>query len=126
VAAGPGGGVIAEPGKTRPPPQGKPVQLQASVEGLGDLLQLIKQATTAWNPKNPIDANAWIQAALLQFGYGPGMWTSLDLTGVMAVDSSFFPEDPTNGLRLTGSLAAVSAKGDDGRHAFGAAAAAAR
>jgi hypothetical protein len=79
--------------------------------GLGDLLQLVKQATTAWNPKNPIDANAWIQAALLQFGYGPGMWTSLDLTGVMAVDSSFFPEDPTNGLRLTGSLAAVSAKG---------------
>jgi hypothetical protein len=109
--SGPGGGVIAEPGKTRPPPQGKPVQLQASVEGLGDLLQLIKQATTAWNPKNPIDANAWIQAALLQFGYGPGMWTSLDLAGVMAADSTFFPEDPTNGLRLTGSLAAVSAKG---------------
>ena len=34
-----------------------------------------------------------------------------DLTGVMAADSSFFPEDPTNGLRLTGSLAAVSPKG---------------
>ena len=102
---------IVEPPTTRPPPQGKPVQVQASVEGIGDLLQLIKQATTAWNPKNPIDANAWIQAALLQFGYGPGMWTSLDLTGVMAVDGSFFPEDPTNGLRLTGSLAAVSAKG---------------
>ena len=109
---GPGdAGVVAGPATSRPPPQGKPVQLQASVEGVGDLLQLVKQATTAWNPKNPIDANAWIQAALLQFGYGPGMWTSLDLTGVMAADSSFFPEDPTNGLRLTGSLAAVSPKG---------------
>lgn len=108
---GSGGDVVAEPAKTRPPPQGKPVQVQASVEGLGDLLQLIKLATTAWNPKNPIDANAWVQAALLQFGYGPGMWTSLDLAGVMAADSTFFPEDPTNGLRLTGSLAALSPKG---------------
>lgn len=104
-------GVIAEPAKDRPLPQGKPVQLRASVEGLGDLLQLVKQATTAWTPKNPIDANAWIQAALLQFGYGPGMWSSLDLGGVMAADSTFFPDDPTNGLRLTGSLAALSAKG---------------
>lgn len=108
-----GGDVIADPatGPAKPRPQGKPVQLRASVEGLGDLLQLVKQATTAWNPKNPIDASAWIQAALLQFGYGPGLWSNLDLAGVMAVDSAFHVDAPTSDMRLSGSLAAVSAKG---------------
>ncbi len=107
-----GGGVIAEPadrGQT-PRPAGKPVQLRASVEGLADLLQLVKQATTAWNPKNPIDASAWIQAAMLQFGYGPGLWNNLDLAGVMAFDSAFHPDAPTTDLRLTGSLAAINPK----------------
>ncbi len=95
----------------QPRPQGKPLHVKASVTGLGDLLQLVKQATQAWNPKNPIDASAWVQAALLQMGYGPGLWNSLDLTGVMAVDSTFYLEAPTTDLRLAGSLAALSAKG---------------
>ena len=112
-APGAGGDVVVDPatGTAKPRPQGQPVQLRASVEGLGDVLQLVKQATTAWNPKNPIDASAWIQAALLQFGYGPGMWSNLDLAGVMAVDSTFYVEAPTTDMRLSGSLAAVSAKG---------------
>lgn len=92
-------------------PQGKPLHLKASVTGLGDLLQLVKQGTQAWNPKNPIDAAAWVQAALLQMGYGPGLWNSLDLAGVMAVDTTFYPDTPTTDLRLIGSLAALSAKG---------------
>ncbi len=112
-APGDGGGeVMAEPadGSTKPRPEGKPIQVRASVEGLGDLLVLVKQATTAWNPKNPIDANAWIQAALLQLGYGPGMWNALDLGGVMAVDSAFYPDSPTADLRLIGSVAATNPK----------------
>ena len=95
----------------QPRPQGKPLHLKASVTGLGDLLQLVKQATQTWNPKNPIDASAWVQAALLQMGYGPGLWNSLDLAGVMAVDTNFYLDAPTTDLRLSGSLAALSAKG---------------
>jgi hypothetical protein len=69
-----GGGATSEPadGSARRDRAGKPIQVRASVEGLGDVLTLVKQATSTWNPKNPIDASAWIQAALLQFGYGPG------------------------------------------------------
>lgn len=102
------GGEAATP---QPRPQGKPLHLKASVTGLGDLLQLVKQATQAWNPKNPIDASAWVQAALLQMGYGPGLWNNLDLAGVMAVDTTFYLDSPATDLRLIGSLAAVSAKG---------------
>ena len=95
----------------QPRPQGKPLHLKASVSGLGDLLQLVKQATQAWSPKNPIDASAWVQAALLQMGYGPGLWNNLDLAGVMAVDTTFYLDSPTTDLRLIGSLAAINAKG---------------
>lgn len=110
---GDGGSVVADaaqPGKG-PRPTGTPVHVQASVSGLGDVLQLVKQATTAWNPKNPLDASAWVQAMLLQLGYGPGLWSSLDLGGVMAVDATFFFQDPTVDLRLLGSVAAVSPRG---------------
>lgn len=95
----------------QPRPKGQPLHVKASVSGLGDLLQLVKLATQAWNPKNPIDASSWVQAALLQMGYGPGLWNNLDLTGVMAVDTTFFLDSPTTDLRLAGSLAAISAKG---------------
>lgn len=107
-----GSGVVADPadGSSAQRPTGKPIQVRASVEGLGDLLALVKQATTAWNPKNPIDASAWIQAALLQLGYGPGMWNGLDLTGVMAVDTAFHPDIPTADLRVIGSVASQNPK----------------
>ncbi len=114
-AAAPASDLDGNPGSEattpQPRPQGKPLHLKASVSGLGDLLQLVKQATQAWNPKNPIDASAWVQAALLQMGYGPGLWNNLDLAGVMAVDTTFHLDAPTTDLRLIGSLAASNAKG---------------
>jgi hypothetical protein len=79
-ARGDGGTVVADAAQPRGArPEGNPLHVQASVSGLGDVLQLVKQATTAWNPKNPLDASAWVQAMLLQLGYGPGLWNSLDL-----------------------------------------------
>lgn len=107
-----GGTVIADAAQPRGArPEGNPLHVQASVSGLGDVLQLVKQATTAWNPKNPLDASAWVQAMLLQLGYGPGLWNSLDLGGVMAVDATFFAQAPTDDLRLIGSVAATNPKG---------------
>src|SRR5690606_27171730 len=54
---------------------------------------------------------AQIQAMLLQMGFGPGLWASLDLAGPFAVDAAFYPQDPGRDLKLVGTLAAVSAKG---------------
>lgn len=113
--AGEGGGegVEAEPATppAKKPPSGKPMHVRASLHGLGDLMALIKQATTAWTPKQPIDPAAQIQAVLLQMGYGPGLWNNLDLAGPFAVDAVFHTQDPGADLKLVGSLAAVSAKG---------------
>lgn len=110
-SGGGGGGVIADPAQPKNErPTGTPVHVQASVTGLGDVLQLVKQATTAWNPKNPLDASAWVQAMLLQFGYGPGLWNSLDLTGVFAVDATLYAQNGALG-RLLGSVAATNPKG---------------
>ncbi|MCY0986309.1 hypothetical protein OV203_43795 [Nannocystis sp. ILAH1] len=96
---------------TRKPPAGKPLKLRATLHGAGDLMTLVKQTTTAWTPKQPIDPAAQIQAMLLQMGFGPGLWASLDLAGPFAVDATFFAQDPSNDLKLAGTLAAVSAKG---------------
>jgi len=107
-----GGSVVADAAQPKGPrPAGNPVHVQASITGLADVLQLVKQATTAWTPKDPLDASAYIQAMLLQLGYGPGLWNSLDLNGVMAVDATFFAQAPTNDLRLIGSVAATNPKG---------------
>ncbi len=117
-----GGGAAAEgdeaakesrPDRTaRKPPSGKPIRVRASLHGAGDLMTLVKQATSAWTPKQPIDPAAQAQAILLQLGYGPGLWASLDLAGPFAVDASFFPNDESAaGLQLAGSLAVLSAKG---------------
>jgi hypothetical protein len=110
-----GGGTVeaepATPSKGRKPPPGKPVHVRATMHGLGDVMALIKQATTSWTPKQPIDPAAQIQAILLQMGYGPGLWNNLDLAGPFAVDATFHAQDPGADLKLVGSLAAVSAKG---------------
>lgn len=115
-AAAPGGDTPSAPSETDPkygrkPPAGKPVHVRASLHGVGDLFALIKQATTAWTPKQPIDPAAQIQAILLQLGYGPGLWSNLDLAGPFTLDAAFPPQDPGADLKLVGSLAALSAKG---------------
>ncbi|MDC0722146.1 hypothetical protein [Nannocystis bainbridge] len=107
--AGAGDGQSGRP--ARKPPPGKPVKLRASLHGAGDLMALVKQTTTAWTPKQPIDPAAQIQAMLLQMGFGPGLWANLDLAGPFAVDATFHVQDPSNDLKLAGTLAAVSAKG---------------
>lgn len=114
-AAGGGGegSVEAEPAtpKAKKTPPGKPMHVRATMHGLGDVMALVKQATTAWTPKQPIDPAAQIQAIMLQLGYGPGVWNNLDLAGPFALDATFFAQDPGADLKLVGSLAAVSAKG---------------
>lgn len=103
--------VEAAPARRAKPPAGKPIHVRAALNGAGDLMALIKQATEAWTPKDPIDPAAQIQAILLQLGYGPGLWGNLDLAGTFAVDASFPLADPSSDLKLVGSFAAVSARG---------------
>jgi len=110
AAAGGGGvpgGVVARP----PRETGPRVHLRASVRELNDVFLLIRQVTAAWMPDSPIDVPAQAQAMLLQLGYGPGMWSNIEWSGVMAVDARVPLEGPAGDLGLFGTIAARSARG---------------
>lgn len=110
--AAPGAPVEADPAAPRgKKPAGKPIHVTLNLRELGDVMTLVKQATTAWTPKQPIDPATQAQAILLQLGYGPGLWTSLDLAGAHALDATFHPQDTSYDLKLAGSVAALSPKG---------------
>jgi hypothetical protein len=53
---------------------------------------------------------AQAQAMLLQLGYGPGMWSNIEWSGVMAVDARVPLEGPAGDLGLFGTIAARSAR----------------
>jgi hypothetical protein len=110
-AAPSGGGAVI--GVVAPPPakeMGPRVHLRASARELNDVFLLIRQATAAWMPDGPIDVPAQAQAMLLQLGYGPGMWSNIEWSGVMAVDARVPLEGPAGDLGLFGTIAARSAR----------------
>jgi hypothetical protein len=99
--------VQAEPEPEPAPPPS--VHVRASVRELGDVFALAKEITGAWSGE-PVDVSAQAQAILLQMGYGPGMWSSLDWGGVMAGDLRFPLSDESlpGDSRAYGTLAAQS------------------
>ncbi|MEZ4381811.1 MAG: hypothetical protein R3A79_10695 [Nannocystaceae bacterium] len=99
--------VQAEPEPEPPPPPS--VHVRASVRELSEFFALVKEITAAWSGE-AFDVSAQAQAILLQMGYGPGMWSSLDWSGVMAGDLHFpLAEDALPGdSRAFGTLAAQS------------------
>lgn len=92
-------------------PNAKPMRIRASARELSDILEFIRTATATWAPETAVNPEAQIQAMLLQFGYGPGLWSNLNLDGVMAVEAEFPPPGSHMVVnnRLVGSLATVNA-----------------
>ena len=91
-----------------PASSGPRLHVRAAVRELADVFTWVKLVTSAWTPESPLDVNAQAQAMLLQLGYGPAMWTSLDWNGVMAVDARIPPDDAPGDLRVFGTIAARS------------------
>ena len=83
-----------------------PVHLRVTTHGLDDILQLVQDSSSRWTPNNIIDLRAQAQAVLLQLGYGPAAWRSVDLNGVFVAEGTL----PANGeptaknVTLIGSL----------------------
>jgi hypothetical protein len=89
AAAAPAGPVIA----TAPPEPVHKVHVRASIEGVDDMLTWVEGITKKTNPDQPLDIRAQMQADLLQSGFGPGFYESLDLSGMFALDLGWpFPE----------------------------------
>ncbi len=91
-----------------PPPS---VHVRASVRELDDVFAWVKESTGAWTGE-PFDISAQAQAMLLQLAYGPGMWTSLNWSGLMAVDFQvpLTEEALPSDFRAFGTLAAANSR----------------
>ncbi|MCB9705942.1 MAG: hypothetical protein H6711_29040 [Myxococcales bacterium] len=115
--------VVDDEAQTAPPPvavaapdeapasDGPRIHVRASARELDDVFAWVKVVSAAWADA-PFDVPAQVQAMLLQLGYGPTMWTSLDWQGVMAVDVLFpLSDDAAPGdLRAYGTLATANAR----------------
>ncbi|MGB1012518.1 MAG: hypothetical protein ACPG4T_00175 [Nannocystaceae bacterium] len=93
-----------------PDPNAKPMRVRASAREIRDMLEFVRIAIDRWSPESSVNPEAQIQAMLLQFGYGPGMWTNLNLDGVMAIDAEFPPPGSQMVVnnRVVGTLATVN------------------
>ncbi len=83
-----------------------PMHVRVMTYGLDDILQLVQDSSSRWSPENVIDLRAQAQAILLQMGYGPAAWRSLNLDGVMVVEGKL-PADgevAADNVTLVGSV----------------------
>ncbi len=87
------------------------VHVRASVRELDDVFAWVKQSTGAWTGE-PFDISAQAQGMLLQLAYGPGMWTSLNWSGLMAIDFQvpLTEESLPSDFRAYGTLAAANSR----------------
>jgi len=94
-----------------PDPNAKPMRVRASAREIRDMLEFVRVAIDRWSPESAVNPEAQIQAMLLQFGYGPGMWSNLNLDGVMAIDAQFPPPGSQMVVnnRVVGTLATLNA-----------------
>jgi len=68
-------------GTTRPNTAMEKIEITASVSGLADVFDMVKELNARWAPDNSGDAKAEIQAGLLQLGFAPSFLDNIDLAG---------------------------------------------
>jgi hypothetical protein len=65
------------------------IQLRGSFTNLDDILDVVRDVTQRMDPDAPTDVKSEVQAMLLQFGFGPGFFSNIDLAGMHAVSFAF-------------------------------------
>lgn len=99
--AGAGGG--AKPGDKPDIPRGpiEKIHVSASAVEVGDMLDAASKLVNMWSPPEPgatpVDLRSFIAVMLVQQGFGPGFFESLDLDGVFAAQVGF-PHDGQPGV----------------------------
>jgi hypothetical protein len=69
------------------------IQLRASVENIDDMIAFAEDLAAKTDPEKPIHVREEIQADLLQSGFGPGFFESLDLSSMFAIQVGYpFPD----------------------------------
>ncbi len=77
----PPGGDGTDGGTTRPNTAMEKIEITASISGLADVFDMVKELNARWAPDNSGDAKAEIQAGLLQMGFAPSFLDNIDLAG---------------------------------------------
>lgn len=78
---------------TAPPGPIHKVRIRASVEGADDMMNWVESIARRTNPEEALDVRTQIQADLLQSGFKPGFYESLDFAGMFAIEVGWpFPD----------------------------------
>lgn len=93
VARAPGGSAQPDAG---PRPPVETIDLSGNLSGVGDMLDAGSKLFNMWSPPEPgapaINLRDFISLTLIQEGFGPGFFESIDLDGMHAFELSF-PHD---------------------------------
>jgi hypothetical protein len=87
--ASPAAASVAIGGLESEPPPLQRVHFRASLEDLDDLIGFAEKVVNETEPAEPVDFEGQLQADLLQSGFGPGFYESLDLSGLFVVDVGY-------------------------------------
>jgi hypothetical protein len=88
TAPGGDGGTVGQPHGVA-----EKIQINASISGLADVFDTLKDLNARWAPDNSGDAKAEIQAGLLQMGFAPSFLDNIDLTGAHGVWFAYPQQD---------------------------------
>jgi hypothetical protein len=89
----PPGGEAPDGVATRPDAVVEKIEITASISGLADVFDMLKDLSTRWNPDSSGDAKAEIQAGLLQMGFAPSFLDNIDLGGAHGVWFAYPQQD---------------------------------
>ncbi|MBC8073439.1 MAG: hypothetical protein IAG13_34280, partial [Deltaproteobacteria bacterium] len=72
---------------------GEKIEMTATISGLADVFDTLKELNTRWAPDDGGDAKAELQAGLLQMGFAPSFLDNIDLTGAHGVWFAYPQQD---------------------------------
>ncbi len=102
----PGGTVISE----KPSAAVEKIQVLASLRGVADTFDVVKEIGTRWGSGSSSDPRAELQASLLQSGFSPAFLDNLDLAGTHAVWFAYPKQGSSASMRdanLAASIAVI-------------------
>jgi hypothetical protein len=104
----PGGDAIPSGRLGAEPTEVEMTRLRGSVENLDDVLAAVSDLMARLEPEDAKDIKTETQALLLQFGFGPGFLSNIDLAGMHAV-SFHYPQSEESASPDAAELAATIA-----------------
>jgi hypothetical protein len=95
------------------PSEAEMIRLHGSITNVDDMLDVIRDVNARLDPESSTDLKAEMQAMLLQFGFGPGFLSNIDLKGLHAFSFAFPQSEEAaspDAAKLSASIAVVDGR----------------